>query len=80
MTQTYEQDIFSIKNNLDERINKKARAEGELAAQTKRLNEEFNCKSIEEAIEFLEELQEERNEIKIKLENKLKEAKDLLGE
>jgi len=80
LTQTYEQDIFKIKEIYDERINKKARAEGELAAQTKRLNEEFNCKDLKEANEFLEELQEERDEIKVKLENKLKEAKELLGE
>ena len=80
MTQIYEQDIFKIKETYDERVNKKARAEGELAAQTKRLNEEFNCKDLKEATEFLEELQEERDEIKVKLENKLKEAKELLGE
>ena len=76
----YEQDIFKIKEIYDERVNKKARAEGELIAQTKRLNEEFNCKDLKEASEFLEELQEERDEIKVKLENKLKEAKELLGE
>ena len=80
MTQLYEQDIFKIKETYDERINKKARAEGELTAQTKRLNEEVNCKDLKEANEFLEELQEERDEIKVKLEHKVKEAKELLGE
>lgn len=76
----YKQDIFEIKNTLDERIKKKSRAEGELEAQKKRLNEEFNCKDLEEAKEFLEELDEEKEEIKSKLEKKLKEAKELLGE
>lgn len=60
-----------------ERLQKEAdMAEGELNQIMKQLKQEFNCDSIEEAEDALQELEQERKETKELFDSSLKAFKD----
>lgn len=68
--------IISKKKALEARKEQKARAEGKLESQMQQLKEKFNCLSIKEAEERLNEIEEEIEKKSCKLQTGLEKWKE----
>jgi hypothetical protein len=75
MANSIEQELLLLKEKIDNRKTDKAKLTGELESHYNRLKEEFGCNTLDEANTYLEELAEERDELKLQLDNGIEEIK-----
>jgi len=57
-----------LKRQVETLKREQARAEGSLDELMKKLADDYGCNSIEEAVEGIEAMEEERNELEVKYE------------
>jgi hypothetical protein len=72
-------ELLDIKTEIENRKTKRSELDGALKSQFQSLKEDFNCTTIEEAKQYLAELSEERDELKLKIEIGIEEVKKQLG-
>lgn len=72
MIDSIEKKVQQLKKTYDEKCIQLERATGTLQASMKRLEEEFNCKTLEEAEAKLEDLAKKRDELQTELIKELK--------
>jgi hypothetical protein len=71
-------ELLEIREEIDKRKTKKSEQEGALKIYYNRLKTEFGCNTIDEAEEYIEKLSEERDELKLQLEQGVDDIKQQL--
>jgi hypothetical protein len=80
MEKNLAEELLEIKEEIDNRKTKKSELDGALKSHYQRLKEDFNCTTLDEAKEYITELSDERDEIKLQLEKGIEEIKLQMGE
>lgn len=74
-----EQELLEIKKKIEEARTNEAKLEGQYSQLLKQLQDDFNCNTIEEAEEFLSEINGKIKEKEQSLEKGIQDLKNKLG-
>ena len=72
--------LMKIKDDIAEATANKTRAEGALQQDIKRLESEFNCKTIKDAQKLLDKLSKQVDKAEAELEEKIEELEETYGD
>jgi hypothetical protein len=70
-----EKELFEIKDRIEKLKAEKQEAQGALNSNLKRARDEFNCYSLDELIAYRDELVEENEQLRLKIEKGIEEVK-----